>query len=103
MRSLDRPSSDWPGEDGWPYPDSEKEPADPDEWYDDDAVAFRASPPSLERLEPLERQVLVAHYGIDGSPPRTMKQLHHELNLPRTDLRDALAGGLAKLRIDFQE
>jgi hypothetical protein len=102
MRSIERPSSDWPGGDGWPYPDSEREPVDPDGWYDDDAVALRASPPNLDGLEPLERQVVVAHYGIGGRPPRTMKQLHHELNLSRADLRAALAGGLAKLRIDFQ-
>jgi len=94
-------SFDWPGEDGWAYPDSEKEPVDPDGWYDDDAVALRASPPRLDGLDPLERQVIVAHYGIDGSPPRTMKQLHYELNLSRADLRTALAGGLAKLRTDF--
>jgi hypothetical protein len=31
-----------------------------------------------------------------------MKQLHHDLDLPRTDLRTALASGLAKLRTDFQ-
>ncbi|HEX7277705.1 MAG TPA: hypothetical protein VF244_10060 [Acidimicrobiales bacterium] len=95
-------SFDWPGEDGWAYPDSEKELVDPDGWIDDDAVALRASPPRLDGLDPLERQVIVAHYGIDGSPPRSMKQLHHDLHVPRADLRTALAGGLAKLRIDFQ-
>jgi len=95
-------SFEWPAEEGWPYPDTEKEPIDPDGWIDDDAVAIRATPPRLEALEPLERQVIVAHYGIDGSPPRTMKQLHHDLDLPRTDLRTALASGLAKLRTDFQ-
>lgn len=95
-------SFDWPGEDGWAYPDGENEQVDPDGWFDDDAVALRASPPRLDGLDPLERQVIVAHYGIDGSPPRTMKQLHHDLNLPRADLRSALAAGLAKLRVDFQ-
>jgi DNA-directed RNA polymerase sigma subunit (sigma70/sigma32) len=94
-------SFDWPGEDGWPYADTEKELVDPDGWLDDDAMALRASPPRLEGLEPLEREVIVAHYGIDGRAPRTMKELHHELNLSRADLRTALAGGLAKLRTDF--
>ncbi|MEA2826935.1 MAG: hypothetical protein QOG43_1374 [Actinomycetota bacterium] len=100
MGSSDR-FGDWPGEDGWAYPDTEKELVDPDGWFDDDAVALRATPPRLDGLDPLERQVIVAHYGIDGSPPRTMKQLHHDLNLPRSDLRTALATGLAKLRTDF--
>ncbi|HVF14790.1 MAG TPA: hypothetical protein VM942_09345 [Acidimicrobiales bacterium] len=95
-------SFDWPAEGGWPYPDSEMELVDPDGWLDEDAIALRASPPRLDALEPLERQVIVAHYGIDGSPPRTMKQLHHDLDVPRTDLRIALAAGLAKLRTDFR-
>ena len=100
MSSLDR-FGDWPREDGWAYPDTEKELADPDGWIDDDAMALRASPPRLDHLEALERLVIVAHYGIDGTPPRTMKQLHHDLDLPRSDLRTALATGLAKLRGDF--
>jgi hypothetical protein len=32
-----------------------------------------------------------------------MKDLHHETGLPRTELREALAGGLAKLRISLGE
>jgi DNA-directed RNA polymerase sigma subunit (sigma70/sigma32) len=94
---------EWPGEDGWPYPDSEKELADPDAWFDDDAVDLRASPPRLDALDPLERQVIVAHYGMDGTPPRSMKQLHQELDLPRADIRSALAAGLAKLRTEFRD
>lgn len=96
-------SFDWPGEDGWPYPDAEGEEIDPDGWFDDDAIVLRSTPLHLDRLEPLERQVIVAHYGIDGNPPRSMKQLHHDLDLPRTVIRDALAGGLAKLRTSFRD
>ena len=60
---------------------------------------LRAAPPHLfDRLEPLERQVITAHYGLGGMAPLTMKQLHNEWGLPRSDLRDALATGLAKLR-----
>ncbi len=95
-------SFEYPAEGGWPYPDPEKELIDPDGWIDDDAVALRATPPRLDALDPLERQVIVAHYGIDGSPPRSMKQLHHDLDLPRREIRTALAAGLAKLRTDFQ-
>jgi DNA-directed RNA polymerase sigma subunit (sigma70/sigma32) len=94
---------DWPADDGWPYPDSEKDLVDPDGWLDDDAVALRASPLRLDALDPLERQVIVAHYGIDGTPPRSMKQLHHDLDLPRADIRAALAAGLAKLRTEFRD
>jgi len=93
----------WP-EDGWPYPDSKAELPDLDSNIDEDALVLREMGPKLfEFLEPLERQVIQAHYGLDGSPPRTMKELHHELGLPRTELRETLAAGLAKLRASLAE
>ncbi len=93
----------WP-EDGWPYPDSKPELPDLDSNIDEDAIVLRGLGPKLfEFLNPLERQVITAHYGLDGSPPKTMKQLHHELGMSRADLRNALAGGLAKLRASLAE
>jgi DNA-directed RNA polymerase sigma subunit (sigma70/sigma32) len=94
----------WP-EDGWPYPDSKRpEAADLDSNIDDDAMVLRGMGERLfEFLDPLERQVIRAHYGLDGTPPRTMKELHHDTGLPRAELREALAGGLAKLRITLAE
>lgn len=92
-------SYQWPSEDGWPYPDVEGEQASVDEAYDEDLLVLRAAPPHLfDQLEPLERQVVTSHYGLDGSPPRTMKELHTDLGLTRAEVRDALAAGLAKLR-----
>ena len=94
----------WPDETGWPYPDAERELADAAGDVDDDALLLRAAPAHLfDRLEPLERQVIAAHYGLGGGPARTMKQLHHEMGLSRAELREALAGGLAKLRITLAE
>jgi DNA-directed RNA polymerase sigma subunit (sigma70/sigma32) len=94
----------WPDEAGWPYPDAERELADTSGDVDDDALLLRAVPAHLfDRLEPLERQVIAAHYGLDGGTARSMKQLHHEMGLSRADLREALAGGLAKLRISLAE
>ena len=91
-------------EDGWPYPDSKAELPDLDSNIDEDAIVLRGLGPRLfEFLDPLERQVITAHYGLDGAPPRTMKQLHHEMGLPRAELREALAGGLAKLRTTLAE
>ena len=91
-------------EDGWPYPDSKAELPDLDSNIDEDAIVLRGLGPRLfEFLDPLERQVITAHYGLDGSPPRTMKELHHEMGLPRAELREALAGGLAKLRTTLAE
>jgi DNA-directed RNA polymerase sigma subunit (sigma70/sigma32) len=94
----------WPSEDGWPYPDGRAELPDLDSNIDEDAIVLRGAGSRLfDLLDPLERQVITAHYGLDGSPPRTMKDLHHDTGLPRTELREALAGGLAKLRISLAE
>jgi DNA-directed RNA polymerase sigma subunit (sigma70/sigma32) len=92
----------WPSEDGWPYPDVEGEEASFDEAFDEDALVLRAAPRHLfDQLEPLERQVVMSHYGLDGSSPRSMKELHGDLGLTRTAVREALAGGLAKLRLQL--
>ena len=89
----------WPSDEGWPYPDAEGETADPFETAaDDEVLGLRASPHLLDHLDPLERQVIAARYGLDGAPARTMKQLHAELNIPREQLREVLGAGLAKLR-----
>jgi len=93
----------WP-EDGWPYPDSKPEQADLDWVVDEDAVVLRGAGKQLfDVLEPLERDVITAHYGLNGVPARSMKQLHHEMGLSRSELRDALGGGLAKLRSSLAE
>jgi len=94
----------WPSEDGWPYPDGREELPDLDSNIDEDAIVLRGAGSHLfDLLDPLERQVITSHYGLDGSPPRSMKELHHETGLPRNELREALAGGLAKLRISLAE
>ena len=89
----------WPAEDGWPYPDAEVELVDPDGGPDDDLLSLRAAPPHLlDRLEPLEREVITSRFGLDGVPVRSMKQLHADLGVTRDQLRDAMGSGLAKLR-----
>jgi DNA-directed RNA polymerase sigma subunit (sigma70/sigma32) len=89
----------WPSEDGWPYPDTVDEWADQTADVDDDLLWLRTEPPHLlDALDPLERHVITSRFGLNGSAPRSMKQLHHDLGLPRADLRDALGSGLAKLR-----
>jgi DNA-directed RNA polymerase sigma subunit (sigma70/sigma32) len=88
----------WPTDDGWPYLDSGPELEDHDAEFDDDLLSIRVPAAHLlDRLDPLERQVIAAHYGLNG-PARTMKQLHADLGMSRSDLRDALGSGLAKLR-----
>ena len=93
----------WPGDGGWPYSDSDGEVADAAEdlgaGLDDDLMSVQALSGHLfDGLDPLERQVLSARFGLAGSPIKSMKELHHELGVPRSDLRTALGSGLAKVR-----
>ncbi len=89
----------WPTEDGWPYPDTAPEVIDLDAESDDDLLCFKVPSPHLfDGLDPIEQQVIRSHYGLDGTPARTMRQLHYDLGMSRADLRDVLGSGLAKLR-----
>ncbi len=93
------PSYQWPSEDGWPYPDAQGHELESDDSFDDDALVLRAAPPHLfDHLDPLERQVVTSHYGLDGSPPRSMKELHTDMGLTRAQVKELLGSGLTKLR-----
>ena len=93
----------WPAEDGWPYPDATREVPDLSAESDDDLLSLKIPPPHLyDDLDPLERRVITSHYGLNGEPARTMKQLHNELGLSRSDLRNVLGSGLQKLRSHLQ-
>ena len=93
-------SSLYYGEGGWPYADGEPEEVDLNALVDDDVLSLRTTHAHLfDTLNPLERQVVTAHYGLDGTPARSMKELHGDLGLSRAEVREALAGGLAKLRL----
>jgi DNA-directed RNA polymerase sigma subunit (sigma70/sigma32) len=89
----------WPTEDGWPYPDTVQELIDLDSESDDDLLSLRIPPPHLyDDLDPIEREVIRARFGLNGVPVRTMKELQVDTGLCRADLRSALGSGLAKLR-----
>jgi DNA-directed RNA polymerase sigma subunit (sigma70/sigma32) len=98
----------WPSDEGWPYPDQDaatdvidvmEDEADQDAVTDDDHISFLAAASHLlDDLGPLERQVVVGRFGLDGTSPRSMRELQHDLHLPRADLRTALGDGLAKIR-----
>lgn len=103
-RSLTFTDDVWPNEDGWPYADADAEPdevdpADPAADVDDDLVALHATGSHLfDGLDLLERTVLAARFGFDGGPGRSMRELQHQLGVPRAELRNALGDGLAKVR-----
>ncbi|MDQ3354868.1 MAG: hypothetical protein M3507_10420 [Actinomycetota bacterium] len=104
----------WPGDPGWPapavdtpagsdrsYPNGEIDldaQIDPDAEIDLDVVCLHTDRHLLDDLSPMERTVLRARFGLDGTPERSMKQLHAELGLTRHQVRDLLESGLVKLR-----
>lgn len=94
----------WPTEDGWPYPDWDEEVGDLQTDLDEDLLSLRApSNHLLDDLDQTERAVITARYGLDGKPPRTMKQLRTELGLPLAEIRQAIGSGLEKLRSRLRE
>ncbi len=88
----------WPADDGWPYPDALGDLVDVESDADDELLSVLTDSHLLDSLEPLEREVVSARFGLRGHEVRTMKQLQGDLGLPRNDLRLALGSGLAKLR-----
>ena len=95
----------WPSDEGWPYPDTDAElhhledSIDMDADADDDLVSLHAARPHLfDDLGALERTVITARFGLDGRPPQTIREIQHDLDVPRAQLRIALGDGLAKLR-----
>ena len=92
-------STFWATEDGWPYPDALEDWVDLDSESDDELLNLRIPPRHLfDALDPLERQVINARFGLAGVPVRSMKELLADTGLPREDLRQALGSGLEKLR-----
>ncbi|HSH58725.1 MAG TPA: hypothetical protein VK988_03605 [Acidimicrobiales bacterium] len=91
-----------PAEDGWAYPDdlAAAEITDHTAEMDDDLVALHAGSPHLfDDLDAVEREVVTAHYGLDGRAPRSMKQLRNDTGMSRSEVRQALGAGLEKLRV----
>jgi DNA-directed RNA polymerase sigma subunit (sigma70/sigma32) len=101
--------SSWPSDEGWPYPDADadefelEEPVDLDAEADDDLIELHATASQLfAGLSPLERRVIGARYGLDGQPPRSMREIQHESGTRRAELVDALGAGLTKLRDHYR-
>ena len=89
----------WAAEDGWPYPDALGDFVDVAGEADDDLLSVTVDTHLLDSLDPLEREVVSAQFGLRGHALRTLDQLHDDLGLPDRDLQSALGSGLDKLRI----
>ena len=92
----------WPAEDGWPYPDGEADSVLAEDPTDDDLLTVRTDGHLFDRLDPVEREVITATFGLDGHPLRTITELHDELGLPSAQLEGAMGSGLAKLRAQLR-
>ncbi len=94
----------WPAEDGWPYPDTPNELTDLAADVDHDVLSLRAgSVHLLDALDDTERAIITARYGLDGRPPRCVKQLRGESGLSRAELRHILGSALEKLRSQLKD
>ena len=92
----------WPADDGWPYPDGEADQVDVMGETDDDLLSVATDRHLFDDLDPLERRVIKASFGLGGVEMRTIHQLHDELGLPDARLNSAMDTGLAKLRTHLQ-
>jgi DNA-directed RNA polymerase sigma subunit (sigma70/sigma32) len=89
----------FPTDDGWPYPDSlVAEQVFEDSEPDLDALELRADPHAFDGLAPDELRAVIARFGLDGSTPRSLKELSVEFGCSRAEVRDSLGRGIDKLR-----
>ena len=93
-------------DDGWPYPDPDVHAAIeiPDHALDidDDIMSLRGPHPHLyDSLDPVERTVIAASFGLDGATPRSLDELRAETGLATEALQAALESGLGKLRVQL--
>jgi RNA polymerase primary sigma factor len=52
----------------------------------------------LHRLPPGERAILVAHYGLDGAPPKTLQAIGDAMELTRERVRQLELRALERAR-----
>ncbi|HZU73613.1 MAG TPA: sigma factor-like helix-turn-helix DNA-binding protein [Acidimicrobiales bacterium] len=77
--------------------------ADPDADPDEDLLSVRASGGHLlDHLDSIEKQVITARFGLDGSGAHSMKEIQATTGLAREDLRRIMGSGLSKLRADLR-
>jgi DNA-directed RNA polymerase sigma subunit (sigma70/sigma32) len=75
---------------------------DVDASFDEDLLALRSDRHLFDELTPLEREVIVKRFGLEGNIPHRLLDLETEMHLRRRDLRDVQTSALSKLREHFR-
>ena len=95
----------WPSYEGWPYPDvdelegTQHDPADLDAEPDEELLSLHGlGVHLLDGLSPGARAVVAGRVGLDGRPPRSMRELQAELGVDRAQLRLLLGDALEVVR-----
>ena len=70
--------------------------------FDEDMLALQSDRHLFDELTPLEREVIVKRFGLEGNTPHRLLDLETELHLRRSDLRDVQLSALGKLRQHFR-
>ena len=81
-----------------PFADDEPELVDLTAQLDEDLLAIRTDRHLFDDLTPLEREVIVERFGLEGRRPHRLCELEADLRLPRREVRNLLSWGLGKLR-----
>jgi DNA-directed RNA polymerase sigma subunit (sigma70/sigma32) len=71
---------------------------DVDASLDEDLLALHADRHLFDELTPLEREVIVKRFGLEGNSPHRLLDLETELHLRRNDLRAVQLSAIGKLR-----
>jgi len=92
----------WPADDGWPYPDGEGDQVDVAGETDLDLLTVTTDRHLLDGLDPVERRVVTASFGLGGIDVRTISELHDELGMADDEVTHALDTGLEKIRLHLE-
>lgn len=84
-------------DDGWPYPDGVDDRADAEQ-VDLDALELSADGHAFDALSDDETRVVRERFGLDGTEPRTMKDLARDMGRTHAEVRELLGSGIEKLR-----
>ena len=82
----------------WTPEEFEADAADVAASLDEDMLALHADRHLFDELTPLEREVIVKRFGLEGNSPHRLLDLETELHLRRSDLRAVQLSALGKLR-----